>query len=525
MLRLKRAALAACVLLAAASVALAQGEPDLHRERGAGRQEGERAPAAKADIAALVKALGGRSASAANEAAEELIEAGAEAVPALAEAMKSGRAQTRLYAALALSGIEPKRADAVEVLEHIVRDRREYYLTRRHAAFALARTAAGVRALAALLKDEDEEVRVSAAFAFEELSEGSSDDPAGPHAELVRVIPALVAALKDRSGHVRAVVGEALSQLGSDAEPHLPPQEDAEGGGEQGAGVAAARGAEPTPEEAREARNLALLFLARARMTGDLEFAAREMLVEDFAPRLQSELVVGGNFLDGVFDDRLAAQARPEELSRFYWSLLNFISAGKSHLRAREEDEDDRPTLGEAFPPQVAAVIARNEAFVALVKKLWGVERAAEPEGGGVAATPRAVRVSAERAAGDSAARGGRKDESKQADSAAFISSAQGLNALTADAEEAAKKLREHRATHAEPRAREAGGKGDDESGEAEDAASQPGVSTLAEPYYGYPAKTRLFCVNVIPAGGGASFHLDFVSVDGRLRLLTVTPR
>ena len=511
----------ALTLAGAASVSLAQGEPSLRRDRRDGRQ-GERAPAGKPDIAALVKALGGRSASAADEAAEALAEAGTEAVPALAEAIKSGQTQTRLYAALALSTVDPKRADAVEVLRNIVRDRREYYMTRRHAAFALARTAAGVRALAAMLKDEDGEVRVSAAFAFEELSEGDSDDPEGAHAELVRAIPAIVGALRvERNEVVRVVLGETLGQLGPDATRHLQPQQD-EGADARRAGGAAERDAELTPEEEREARNLALLFLARARLTGDLEFAAREMLIEDFAARLQRELVVGGNFLDDFFDERLAEQARPEELGRFYWSLLNFISAGQTHLHGRKEAGDGSPALDEAFPPQVVAVIERSEALGALVNKLWGVVKVVEPEGSTAA---RAVRVSADTPAVEPA-RGGRDGESPRAKSDALIGSAQELRSFAADAEEAVKRLREHRASHAKTGARAAGAKGGKEAEDAEDTAGQPKATILGEPFYGYPAKTRLVCVDVTPAGAAAaSFHLDFVPVNGRLRLLTVIPQ
>lgn len=525
MLKLKRAAVAACALLAAASASLAQGEPKLHRDESDGRQR-ESAPAAKRDIAALVRALGGRSAGAANEAAEELAAAGAQAVPALASALKSERSQTRLYAALALSTIDPKRADAREVLRGIVRDRREYYLTRRHAAFALARTAAGVRALAAMLGDEDDEVRLSAAFAFEELSEGGSDDPASPHAELVRVIPAIVAALRvEKQRVVRGVLGETLGQLGPYAERHLPPDEGEAGARE--AGGAAVQAAGPTAEEEREARKLALLFLARARLTGDLEFAARELLVEDFGGRLQRELLAGSNFLDYFFDKRLAGQARPEDLSRFYWSLLNFVCAGQRHLRAREGEGDERPTLDEAFPPQVARVIERNDAFVALVNKMWGVTKAAGPEGGAAAASPRAVRVSAEQRPADEPAPGGRTGP-PQTGSDALIRDAQELRAFAADAEEALKKLREHRAAQAEAGARAAGAEGGEkaEGAEpAEDTAGPPEVTILGESYYGFPAKTRLVCVEVTLAGGVAAFHLDFVPVNGKLRLLSVNPQ
>ena len=496
MLRFKRAALAACALLAASSVSLAQGGPNPHRDKGGGRQ-GEREPAAKRDIAALVKAL--------------------------AEAMQSERTQTRLYAALALSVIEPKRADALEVLRGIVRDRREYYLVRRHAAFALARTAAGVRALAAMLRDEDDEVRLSSAFAFEDLSEGSSDDPAGPHAELRRARPAIVEALRaERNGVVQTVLGETLGQLGPGVKPD-PDEEkrDAEESGAEEAADESGQAAALTAEETREARNLALLFLARARLTGDLEFAAREMLVEDFAERLQRELVGGGNFPDDFFDKRLAEQARPEELSRFYWSLLNFGSAGRTHLRERKSVDDEKSTLAETFPPQVVRVIERSDALSAVVKKSWGLARAAEPEG---VASPRAVRVSAEQPAVE-AAPGGRNEESKQAESDVLIRSARELKAFADDASEAAKLLREHRAAHAETGTRAAGAKGEGKSEDSEDAAGRPAVTILGDSYYGFPAKTRLVCVDVTPAGGVATFHLDFVPVNGKLRLLTVTPQ
>ena len=211
MLKLKRAALAACLLLTLAAASLAQGGPEPRR---AARRDGQ-TPSERRDVGALVKKLGGRDAAAAGEAAEELAEVGEEAAHALTEALKSPETQTRLYAALALSAVDPKRADAVEVLRAIVRDRREHYLVRRHAAFALARTAAGVRALAALLRDEDDEVRLSSAFAFEELSEADSDDPEGPHAELRRARPAIVEALRvERHPVVRGVLDETLGQIG-----------------------------------------------------------------------------------------------------------------------------------------------------------------------------------------------------------------------------------------------------------------------------------------------------------------------
>lgn len=216
MLRFKRAALAAWLLLFVASVAHAQGGPD---SCGAQQpQQGGQSQAGRRDVDALVKKLGGDDARAANEAAEELAEVGAGAAHALTEALKSPKAQTRLYAALALSSVDPKRADALDTLKAIVAERHEHYMTRRYAAFALARTAAGVRALAALLKDEDAEVRVSAAFAFESLSEGDSDDPAGPHAELRRAIPAIREALRvERHGVVRDILAETLEQLGQTA--------------------------------------------------------------------------------------------------------------------------------------------------------------------------------------------------------------------------------------------------------------------------------------------------------------------
>jgi HEAT repeat protein len=207
-------------LAAASPVSHAQGGPASQRAKPRDGQS----PPGKREVGALVRQLGERDPAAAGEAAEELIAVGDGAARALTEALKSGQTQTRLYAALALSSVDPKRADAVEVLKAIVRDPREHYLARRHAAFALARTAAGVRALAGMLRDADDEVRASAAFAFEELSEGDSGDAAGPRAELRRAIPAIREALRvERHGVVRDVLTETLGQLGHDARPRLPP--------------------------------------------------------------------------------------------------------------------------------------------------------------------------------------------------------------------------------------------------------------------------------------------------------------
>jgi hypothetical protein len=542
-----------CLLLAAADAPRAQSgaaesqRAAQSRPRRAAGGEGERA-----EVASLVRALGDRKGQAAGEAAERLIEIGAGAAPALVAALKSGDTQTRLHAALALAVVERGNADALAALSAIVRDKREYYLTRRQAAYAMVRTAAGVRALAPMLKDSDAEARLAAAFAFEELSEGESEDPAGPHAALREVIPALVEALKDRNPVVRGVVGETLGQLGLAAQPYLKEKDEETAGGEAGGAARESGDAddepEPTPEEEREARSLALLFLARARLSGDLEFAARELLVEDFAERLRGELLGADNFLEDFVDARLVEQSRPEELSRLMWSLVNFIDAASAHLARAGGDNGgrERPTLGEAFPPQVARMIERNRAAAVFVNKMWGIRRTAgvgaaragdAARGAGAEGVPVAAR-------GEGAAGAG-----------ALLGDAAELRAFAEAAEAIAKALREHRAALPASRAAEAKEGGETKAGgqkagdpaaaqkaggaaasrvaapdapaepTEDDTAGPPKLLILGETFFGYPPKTRLVCVDVSPAGAGVSVHLDFVRVNGRLRLLTLSPQ
>jgi hypothetical protein len=91
----------------------------------------------------------------------------------------------------------------------------------RGAAFALALTAPGVRALAKLLEHRDSWVRQAAVLALDERTE-TWRGAAAPVREAVReCIPALVNALADGNEVVRGMADESLSQIGPEAIPFL----------------------------------------------------------------------------------------------------------------------------------------------------------------------------------------------------------------------------------------------------------------------------------------------------------------
>jgi HEAT repeat protein len=133
--------------------------------------------------------------------------AAADAVPALAEALKDQNAEVRQSAADALGRIGPAAADAVPVLVEALKDQNAH--VRRSAAKALRGIGpAAVPALAEALKDQDAEVRQSAADALGGI---------GPAA-----VPALAEALKDQDTDVRHSAADALRRIGPAAAGAVP---------------------------------------------------------------------------------------------------------------------------------------------------------------------------------------------------------------------------------------------------------------------------------------------------------------
>jgi vesicle coat complex subunit len=134
--------------------------------------------------------------------------AAADAVPALAEALKDQDTGVRRSAADALSNIGPAAADAVPALAEALKDQDTG--VRRSAAYALSNigpaAAEAVQVLADALKNQNRDVRRIAAKAFQRI---------GPAA--TNAVPALVNALKDQDTVVRLVAADALGKIGPTA--------------------------------------------------------------------------------------------------------------------------------------------------------------------------------------------------------------------------------------------------------------------------------------------------------------------
>lgn len=248
-------------LLFAAALAFACGAA----ARAGQADAGARKPSASAaSLLATLKANAddpSPNAARAREAAVEgLKRLGAEAVPAVREFLNAERkGMARVYAVKALAGIDPDDALARRALDDIARGGKDDEVIEaavvlaeldpendaavprlarmasksiwipsgkklgrlRGAAFALALTAPGVRALTPLLGHWDSWVRHAAVHAFDSRTETLSHATPAVRAAVRDAIPTLVKALADKDEIVSGMAAEILEQLGADALPEL----------------------------------------------------------------------------------------------------------------------------------------------------------------------------------------------------------------------------------------------------------------------------------------------------------------
>jgi len=170
-------------------------------------------------VADLVARLKNKDAKVAGEAAEALVARGAEAVPALEQFLKSEKqAGVVVIAAFTLGSINPDDPQIVPALLRVAKgrglfDSEETLMARRDAGMLLAQTPAGIRALPALLKDDDVFVRRSAAFALDDPTEVIDSLTPAQLEAIDEVLPALVGALEDKDEVVRGMSCEVLGQI------------------------------------------------------------------------------------------------------------------------------------------------------------------------------------------------------------------------------------------------------------------------------------------------------------------------
>lgn len=157
-------------------------------------------------VPALIEALGSQAKEVQLGAAYGLALAGRAAVPALTEALGHADEQARGCTAYALGDMGAQASEAVGRLARLGGDPSPF--VRRHVAEALGTIArhpeVAVSALEGLLRDEDPQARFNAAYSLARF---------GDRAE--SAVPALAAALEDSNRYVRNHSAEALRHIGT----------------------------------------------------------------------------------------------------------------------------------------------------------------------------------------------------------------------------------------------------------------------------------------------------------------------
>ncbi len=256
-----------------------------------------------------------------------------------------------------------------------------------------------------------------------------------------------------------------------------------------------------TPEEEREARKLASLFVKRFRETNDIAPLIDELFVEDVGKRLRYDT----EGIPMIFVERdVAWQAAPAELSRFYIAQFNFVTLTLEYWMTyphvlEADDEDARePELEQMFPSEVAGVLRSDPNFSAFING----EGAAEKE-------------SSETEEGVGSASGPSDQETDEI----FIKTLTALREVTLTTEKAADALRPHVPPF--PVLREALKDRIDDKNLVEVHA--PSLETHEEAFYGFPPATRFICLKVEPVHN-LQVDLCMVVIDGRIRIVAAFP-
>ncbi|MGL5065382.1 MAG: HEAT repeat domain-containing protein [Microcoleus sp.] len=170
-------------------------------------------PIPRYQIPSLIEQLTDTDFQVRHEANDTLVSLGANAVPALCQALNSENRQLRWRAAAAIASIGSDAAAAVPNLTRTLQDNDAY--VRRIAAYALGKigqpATTAVPDLMLLLADSDTNLRRSSASAL-----GQIGSPAAA------AIPGLIARLHDSDASVRSNSARALGKIGSNAKLAVP---------------------------------------------------------------------------------------------------------------------------------------------------------------------------------------------------------------------------------------------------------------------------------------------------------------
>ena len=183
--------------------------------------------------------------------------------------------------------------------------------------------------------------------------------------------------------------------------------------------------AEATPEEEREARDLARQFVERLRENTDAAPLVQDLFVRDFGARL-------GHSRDDVpmafVAPEVAERAGADELVRFYVAEFNFFSRTLAYwmsLPEEEREDDSKPDF--FYPPEVMRTLTADPIMSVLIAKEEAKQSAAEEP---------------EQTAGDAAAGAASKAQEPAEESDVVLNDLATLRVATATAGRAADVLR-----------------------------------------------------------------------------------
>lgn len=277
-----------------------------------------------------------------------------------------------------------------------------------------------------------------------------------------------------------------------------------------------------TPEEEREAREVAEALFKRLEEGQDIAPLLDGMFVGDFAERLHASVSSAGSLY--LLDRSVAAQATRDEVLRHHVSVSNLIlltslymmdaqlearaekraakaneqsKEGKAEEAAEADEAEETPSkLADIFPPDVLELF-RNDPLIGhfvIDEEAREAREAAQQEA----------------APGDASAatrQGASSDEEE------FISTVEQLRAFTSTVERANELLRKRLTSEQKKRVF------DDWRAAAEEKDSElmrPYATVVTKEWYGYPEGTRIVCVGLL------MFHVELVRVGSGYKVLAM---
>jgi|GEM_PF-2486940 len=252
-----------------------------------------------------------------------------------------------------------------------------------------------------------------------------------------------------------------------------------------------------TPDEEREARELAARFVKRWEETEDLSPLIDEFFVQDFAERLHYEPQF--LFFGEIKEDEKNILESSADLQRHYVAMTNLLrllirlqEIYEPLLKAEEGQAD--LDLNHLLPPGIWAVLRSNPTMRAVMSEELGEESESQTEASG--------------------------QNTDDKVNPRIIKNLEELRSMTATLEQAVTLLRAHLKTLPRTLSKSeaiVNRQNDTQSsGSENEDPLMPRAHLLYEDLYGYPKGTRVICINIMP------FHIDLVRINDRLKVLSL---